>query len=206
MSIWDSGIGHSRTTMFGENAAPAIPRLILVMREARIADAMAGVNARNALGEIGKPAVNPLLEVLTTERGPGADQAILALGRIGPDAAPAVPRLREIYRQLHDVLLRRGSRDSAVLTAQIAGLRNTAYALGSIGPAAESALPDLLLGIDVGISDRHAMTDSTSCHRPHRRRAHGTRRTAGEEVRSPRYDCPARGGHRGREGWEVGGR
>lgn len=131
--------------MIGGDAAPAIPKLIRLMREARIADAETGTNARDSLGRIGKPAVKPLVEIITAEQsGPLLAHAILALGMIGPDAAPAVPRLREIYTESR----RLGGQTPAVIQRRSIFVKNTAHALGLIGPAAEAALPDLLPGID----------------------------------------------------------
>ncbi|WP_337175822.1 HEAT repeat domain-containing protein [Paludisphaera sp.] len=90
--------GPSAATPGGPNVA-ALPNLI---RELKLKDSRARINAARAIGGMGpeaREAVPDLIAALK-DRDPGARaSAAYALGRIGPDARAALPQLESLSKQ-----------------------------------------------------------------------------------------------------------
>ncbi|WP_088252208.1 HEAT repeat domain-containing protein [Fimbriiglobus ruber] len=119
--------------------------------------------AATSLGDLegkAKPAVGALVTALNDKDRSVREEATIALARVGPGASPAIPALIAAFRKwpvddsnrtaVVDALgrIRAGSAVPtliAALTENDDDLRETAaYALGSFGPAAIAAVPNLL--------------------------------------------------------------
>jgi len=77
----------------GGNAAPAIPHLIVCLKDE---NAVVRKNASFALAKIGKPAVPALEKALESPAVRTRKNAAFCLGELGKNAAPALPALRTL--------------------------------------------------------------------------------------------------------------
>jgi HEAT repeat protein len=113
-----------RLGKLGPAAAPAVPRLIEIVKTSQRHRAM------QTLGEIGPAATDavPVLLDILKQRNGGPDTVIEALGRIGPDAKAAIPELMIRFDEPN------GWHHAHV----------TAWALGRMGPEAKEIVPGLV--------------------------------------------------------------
>jgi HEAT repeat protein len=104
-----------------------VPLIDQVLKEP---DPMVRMHVLTLVAEIGKPAVPALIKLLDKEES--APWGCIALGAIGADAAEAVPAITKLLGATHHPKLR----------------LEAAMTLSSIGPAAASALPELMNILD----------------------------------------------------------
>lgn len=111
---------------WGKRAEPAVPELIAALKDKKTRFESAVAFAR--IGPEAKTAVGALRQALQDETKPYTrEKLVQALGAIGRDAREAVPDLRKLL----------GAGEGDVGQA-------AAYALGQMGPAATSAVPELI--------------------------------------------------------------
>lgn len=146
----------------GESAKPAVPTLI-----DRLGDEIPSVRrlAAEALGLLGPKvapeAAEPLFRTMDDRLVPVRENAILALANFGPLAEPAIPKLRTIMLDRNSTLraaacltVWKVTNDAdAVLPVLKEILREgdfeweAAQVLGQLGPAAKSAVPELIAAL-----------------------------------------------------------
>lgn len=105
---------------------PAVPRLVGALKYAALREEVIGILGR--MGPAAAPATPQLVQLIEDKNPNVAHAAVLALAAIGPPAKEAVPALTQALQQHRDA---------------DADATDYAFALGSIGPDAAAAAPQL---------------------------------------------------------------
>ena len=143
----------------GEAAKPAVPTLIERLGQDATSVRRNAAWALGALGpDVAPEAIEPLLRALDDPLVPVREQAVLALGGFGPLGEPAVPKLIAIARDRNSPLRSAACGSLWHLTGdahlvlpilkEVLREGNVewepARVLAEMGPAAKSAVPDLI--------------------------------------------------------------